>query len=71
MNEKLTSKNELNAKEISQLNQQLQKEKEEKSLIKHQVNELQKQKSKIPTLIWILIIAAALFTGWLIGRTYI
>ncbi len=67
MNEKLTSKNELNAKEISQLNQQLQKEKEEKSLIKHQVNELQKQKSKIPTLIWILIIAAALFLGWLIG----
>ena len=67
MNEKLTSKNELNAKEVSLLNQQLQKEKEEKSLIKHQVNELQKQKSKIPTLIWILIIAAALFLGWLIG----
>ncbi len=68
MNEKLTSKNELNAKEVSLLNQQLQKEKEEKSLIKHQVNELQKQKSKIPTLIWILIIAGALFLGWLIGR---
>ncbi len=68
LNEKLTSKNELNAKEVSLLNQQFQKEKEEKLAIKHQVDKLQQQKSKIPTLIWILIIAAALFLGWVIGR---
>ncbi len=68
MNEKLNNKNELNIKEVSLLNQQLEKEKEEKLAIKHQVDELQQQKSKIPTLIWILIIAGALFLGWLIGR---